>query len=81
MWVYMYMYTHRHGLEGNGQVVVLQHRVVIVEQSQLIGRLYEELVGPAWVIHVVYCCCHEGSKHLQLREYILAGQETHEIHE
>ena len=66
--------THRHCLEGNSQMVVLQHRVVVVKQSQVIRCLYEELVGSAWVIHVMYCSCHEGCKYLQLREYVLASQ-------
>ena len=68
--------SHIQGFEGDGQVVVLEHRVIIVENSQVVGSLDEELIGHAQVIHVVDRCGHQSSKHLQLREHILHNEQA-----
>ena len=52
-------------------MVVLQHTVVIVQYSEVITGLYEEVVGPPWMVHVVHSSSYQGSKHLQLGEYVL----------
>ena len=52
-------------------MVVLQHRVVVVEQGQLVPRVDQKLVGPTRVVHVMYCCCHQRRHDLQVSEDIL----------
>ena len=64
----MQKHTHLHGFEGQGEVVVLQHGVVVVEQCQLVADVDEELVGLARVSHVVDGCCHQCCQHLHRGE-------------
>lgn len=53
-------------LEGEGRVVALQHRRVVVEDRQLTSCVAQEGVGPAWVVHVVHRGCYQGSHFIQL---------------
>ena len=41
-------------LEGNGQVMVLKHRLVVVHQGQLGAGGHQVLVGCSRVVHIVH---------------------------
>ena len=57
--------------EGHGQMVVLQHTLIVVHQGQLRGGVDEVLVGEARVVHVVDGGREGGRHHLQGREHTL----------
>ena len=64
LWVLQY-------LEGDGQVMVLKNRLVIVHEGQLAARVDEILVCQSRVVHVVDGGREDGGHHLQRREHIL----------
>lgn len=56
-----------HGeLEGEGSVVALQHRRVVVQDCQLAAGVAQEGVGPARVVHVMHSGCNQGGHLIQL---------------
>lgn len=48
-------------LEGQGCMVALQHRSVIVQNGQLASSVTQEGVGPPGVVHVMNGGCNERS--------------------
>lgn len=51
-------------LEGHGQVMVLQHRLVIVDQSELGAGVDQVLVSYPGVIHVMDRASQDSRQHL-----------------
>mmetsp|Transcript_33519 Transcript_33519/g.57457 ORF Transcript_33519/g.57457 Transcript_33519/m.57457 type:complete len:229 (-) Transcript_33519:235-921(-) len=67
-----------HDAEGRGAMVVLQHRAVVIQQSQLRGGVDFEQVRVARVVHVVHHGTDEDGELLvlgQLLRRIRAGQQ------
>lgn len=52
-------------------MMILQHSMVVVEYSQCVTGVREELVTQPRVVHIVYCTRVQCCKHLQIREYLL----------
>ena len=69
-------HTHLHYSEGHSQMMILQYRVIIVEDGQFMASLYQELVVLARVVHIVHRSGNQCSKHLQFREHILVGRRA-----
>ena len=51
-------------LEGHGQVMILQHRLVIVDQGQLGAGVDQVLVGHPGVVHIMDGAGQDGRQHL-----------------
>ena len=51
-------------LEGHGQVVILQHGLIIVDQRQLGAGVDQVLVGHPRVVHIVYRAGQDRRQHL-----------------
>ena len=51
-------------LEGHGQVVVLQHGLVVVHDGELGAGGDEVLVGGARMVYIMHATSKEGSQHL-----------------
>lgn len=62
-------------LEGKGCMVALQHSCVVVEDRQLTAGVTKERVGPAWVVHIVYCGCYQRRHLIQLVQTALNKTE------
>ena len=60
-----------HGPEECGHVMVLQHRLVIVDDGQVRGGLDVEVVGGAGVVVVVDHGRHQQAEYLQVRHPVL----------
>ena len=63
--------TNLHQFEGHGKVVVLQDRLVIVDEGQLGLGVDQELVGHPGVVHVVDAAGEDGAEDLQRGEHLL----------
>lgn len=64
-------------LEGQGRVVTLQDRRVIVKHSKLAPCVAQEGVGSSRVVHVVNRCSNESSHLIQLVKASLGYGEEH----